>query len=187
LKIPAIGILVAGIVNLLAALSIVLIPVVFPVSVADLEEPSARKIITLLIGVGAIVSLVLGIIMLLGAARMFDLQNWGIAGIAAFGAILPLSPGFPISLLFGIWALVVLSRQDVRTAFADWDAESERDRTNVATSAVGWAMSVGMIVGLTLGAALARNNIGVYLVLGMILGLLVGCVIESNNRRKSQD
>ena len=186
LKVPAIGMLVAGIVNLLAALSIVLIPVLFPVLVADLEEPSLRKIITLLVGVIALVSLVLGIILLLGAARMLDLQSHRIALLAAVVAILPGAPGFPISLPFGIWAMLVLSRRDVRTAFADWDVESEREQiTKGPASAVGWAMPVGLVLGLALGAAM--DNIGLYMTLGMVLGLLFGCVIDMNNRRKSQD
>jgi hypothetical protein len=186
LKVPAMGLLVAGIVNLLAALSIVLIPVLFPVLVADLEEPSVRKIITLLLGVIALVSLVLGIILLLGAARMLDLQSYRIALLAAVVAILPVAPGFPISLPFGIWALLVLSRRDVRTAFADWAAESEREQiTKGLASAVGWAMPVGLALGLAVGAA--TDNIGLCMALGMVLGLLFGCVIDMNNRRKSKE
>ena len=33
-----------------------------------------------------------------------------------------------IRLPFGIWALLVLSRRDVRTAFADWATEAEREQ-----------------------------------------------------------
>ena len=62
---------------------------------------------------------------MIGAARMSDLQSYPIAVLAAIAAILPCAPGFLISLPFGIWALIVLSRRDVRTAFA---GESEREQ-----------------------------------------------------------
>jgi hypothetical protein len=145
-----------------------------------------RKIIIVLPGVIAFGSLVLGIILVIGAARMLDLQSYRLAVFAAVVAILPCAPGFPISMPFGIWALIVLSRRDVRTAFADWDAESEREPvTKESASAVGWAMPVGLMLGVALGAA--TDNIGLYMTLGMVLGLLFGCVIDMNNRRKSKD
>ena len=56
---------------------------------------------------------------------MFDLQSYRIAVFAAVIAVVPWTLGFLISWPFGIWALIVLSRQDVRTAFA---GESERNR-----------------------------------------------------------
>ena len=117
LRVPAIGLLVAGIVNLLVMLSIVLIGIL----VGDSEELTVR---TILFKVIALSSLVLGIILLVGAARMRDLRSYPIAVLAAVVAIFPCALGFLISLPFGIWALVVLSRRDVRTAFA---GESERE------------------------------------------------------------
>jgi len=192
LKVPARGLLVAGIVDLLAAVAIVLIPVLVRLghtipgidrrlSVGNMDFSE-----TVFFLVVAIVSLVLGIILLIGSARMFDLQNWGIAGFAAVGAILPCALGFPISLPFGIWALLVLSRRDVRTAFADWDAESEREqRKKESDSAIGWAMILGLSLGVALGAAM--DNIGVYMTLGMVFGIVLGSAIDMNNRRKSKD
>ena len=117
LKVPAIGLRVAGIVDLLAAVAMVVIEV----SLVGSVELSIRTIIC---GVMALVSLVLGIILLVGAARMRDLRSYPIAVLAAVVAIFPCALGFLISLPFGIWALVVLSRRDVRTAFA---GESERE------------------------------------------------------------
>jgi len=140
---------------------------------------------TVFILVVALVSLVMGILLLLGSARMFDLQNWGIAGFAAVGALLPCALGFPISLPFGIWALLVLSRRDVRTAFADWNAESALEqRKKEADSAVGLTMTLGLSMGVAVGAAM--NNIPVYLTLGMLLGILFGTIIDSNNGRRSK-
>jgi hypothetical protein len=50
---------------------------------------------------------------------MFDLQSYGLSVFAAVIALVPVSIEFPISLPFGFWALLTLSRQDVRAAFAD--------------------------------------------------------------------
>ncbi len=115
LKAPAIGLLVAGIVNLLAAPSIVLIRAFF----SDLVGLETAKDVTMLIVVIALGNLALGIVLLIGAARMFDQQSYPFALFAAVVAILPLTVGFPISLPFGIWALLVLLRRDMRTAFAE--------------------------------------------------------------------
>jgi predicted Ser/Thr protein kinase len=196
LKIPAIGLLVAGIVNLLAAVSIVLITVLVEGSEGFIEgleegfvegsgtfaEALFRSVII------ALFSLVSGIILVLGAARMFDLQSYGIALIAAVVAILPCAVGFPISLPFGIWAMIVVLRHDVKTTFADGDVKSEWEQMMKGTaSAVGGTMVIGMVAGLTLGAVLDQDNIGNYMVLGMILGLLIGWGIDANKRRKSKD
>ena len=117
LKIPAIGLQVASIVNLLVALSIVLIAVLVPGS----EELSLRTILMVVI---ALCHLLGGVIVLIGAARMFDLRSYRIAVFAAVVAVVPWTLGFLISLPFGIWALSALSRRDVRAAFA---GESERE------------------------------------------------------------
>lgn len=191
LKVPAIGLLVAGIVNLLAMLVVLLIPVFFKASggFADglegfVEGSGTFAEASFLSVTIAIVSLVSGIILVLGAARMFDLQAYGITLFAAVVAVLPCAVGFPISLPFGIWALLVLSRRDVRTAFADWHAESERKESEWG-SAIGVTMPIGLVLGLVLGTAM--DNIEVYLPLGLVLGLLVGWSIDMNNRRKSKD
>ncbi len=190
LKVPAIGLLVAGIVNLLATLVVLLIPVLvkasggFPEGLEGFVEGKGTfaeaSFLSVII---ALFSLASGISLLLGAARMFDLQSYPIALGAAVVAILPLTVGFPISLPFGIWALLVLLRRDMRTAFADGDAESQREQ--MPNSAVGWTMPFGLALGLALGAA--TDKIGLYMTLGMVLGLLFGCVVDMNNRRESKD
>ena len=192
LKVPAIGLLVAGIVNLLATLVILLLPVVVKAfgGFADgLEGFVAGKGTFAEAGLVSVIislfSLVSGIILLIGAARMFDLQSYRFAVFAAVVAILPCAVGFPISLPFGIWALIVLSRRDVRTAFA---GESEREQMpKKPASAVDVMLPVGLALGLALGAAMDQDNIAVYMVLGMVLGLLLGLGIDMNKRRKSKD
>jgi predicted Ser/Thr protein kinase len=191
-KVPAIGILVAGIVDLLAAATIVLLVVLVGSGysvpgINGLETGGNMDFAdTVFVLVVALVSLMAGIVLVLGAARMFDLQSYGIALIAAVVAILPCAPGFPISLPFGIWALIVVLRHDVKTAFADEDAKSEREQnTPESNSVMGLTIAFGVSFGAVLGAAM--NNIGVFLSLGLVLGILVGSVIDTNNRRKTKD
>jgi hypothetical protein len=193
LKVPAIGLLVAGIVNLLATLVVLLIPVLvkasggFPENLEGFVEGKGTfaeaSFLSIII---AILSLASGISLVLGAARMFDLQSYPIALFASVVAVLPCAVGFPISLPFGVWALIVLSRQDVRTAFAGWDAESQREqRMKDSASVVGGMMVVGLALGVGVGTVM--NNIGFYMPLGMAFGILLGWAIDMNNRRKSKD
>ena len=106
--------LVAGIVNLLATLVILLMPVLversggFDEGSGFVEGKGTFAEAVFLSVIIALFSLASGIILLIGAARMFDLQSYGIAMIAAVVAILPCALGFPISLPFGIWALIVV-------------------------------------------------------------------------------
>ncbi len=74
----------------------------------------------------------------------------------------------------------------MRTAFAGWNTESQRDQMK-KESAAGRMMVVGMVVGLALGAAMDQDRIAVYMTLGMLLGLLLGWGIDANKRRKSKD
>ena len=168
--------------NLLATLPIVLM---MPVWVVPKEVAGENRVMIMGLMI-ALCSLVLGIILVIGAARMLDLQSYRIAMFAAVVAVLPGAVGFPISLPFGVWALtVLLSRRDMRTAFA---GESEREQMpKEPDSAIGWTMPVGLMLGLSLGAAIDINYIGVYMSLGMIFGIVCGAAVDRNNRRKSKD
>lgn len=53
-------------------------------------------------------------------------RGWGVAG--AIFAMLPCSPGFLLGLPIGIWALVVLSNQDVKTVFEHASRAGNRPR-----------------------------------------------------------
>ena len=95
LKVPAIGLLVAGVVNLLASVSIVLLLVYVNLGYSmpgldfsdqpDTYIEIAKIVLFLVI---ALVSLVLGIILVLGSARMVDLQSYPIAVFAAVASVL---------------------------------------------------------------------------------------------------
>jgi predicted Zn finger-like uncharacterized protein len=65
--------------------------------------------------VGAIISMVWGLLLTVGAAGMKKLQNYGLCMTASILAILPCCCGLGIP--FGIWGLVVLSRPEVLDSF----------------------------------------------------------------------
>lgn len=65
-----------------------------------------------------LVSCVLGLVVIAGAVQMKNLQNYRFAVTGAIVATLScLSPWFLLGLPFGIWALVVLCDEQVRSAF----------------------------------------------------------------------
>ena len=56
---------------------------------------------------------------LFGAVRMIQLRSRSLCVAAAVAALLPTQCCCGLGIAFGIWALIVLNRPDVRTAFAD--------------------------------------------------------------------
>jgi serine/threonine protein kinase len=120
LKMPALGLLVASALDALATLVILLVSLRLPTSQSD-----ALTIRTMVFSAVGVASLVHGVVLALGAAKMFGLRSYRIAVAAAVVAILPFGPSSPISLPFGIWALILLARGDVQAAF---DGGSKRDR-----------------------------------------------------------
>ena len=72
-------------------------------------------------GVGialGIVSLIVGVIVFLGASKMRKLESYGFAMTASIIAMVPcVSPCCILGLPFGIWALVVLMNEEVKAAF----------------------------------------------------------------------
>jgi hypothetical protein len=61
----------------------------------------------------------LSALILYGAIKMLQLQSWGLSMTAAVLAVIPCisSPCCCIGIPFGIWALVVLQRPEVKAAF----------------------------------------------------------------------
>jgi hypothetical protein len=68
--------------------------------------------------VGAIIGSLIGIVIAIGAVNMKNLQSYGLAMAASILAMIPcVSPRCLLGLPFGIWAVVVLGRPEVKTAF----------------------------------------------------------------------
>ncbi len=120
---PAIGVMIVGILGLaLSALGLItrLSGFAFPMRGMD---PQMEHFIRLFAGTFGLVTTGINIalsgIMLGGALKMRRLESYGLAMTASILAVIPCFspccgiPGIPL----GIWALVVLSKPEVRAAF----------------------------------------------------------------------
>src|SRR6266849_332203 len=103
--VPAIGLLLTGIVALISSF-------VFFVGLMSAQSSVAESF-SFLAFPGAAGALVVAI----GALRMMRLQSHQLVMIAVALALLPWSPGWILGFPFGIWALIVLRRPDVVAAF----------------------------------------------------------------------
>lgn len=67
----------------------------------------------------ALVGLAINGFVLFGAVKMRNLQSWGVALAAAILCVIPCCAGpcYCLGIPAGIWALVVLNRAEVKTAF----------------------------------------------------------------------
>lgn len=72
-------------------------------------------------GVGLVfnvIGTILGAVIIMGALKMKNLQSYGFAMTAAIIAMIPCcSPCCLLGLPFGIWALVVMMKPEVKAAF----------------------------------------------------------------------
>lgn len=119
---PAIGLIVVASV----ALALVLLNLVLTVSGANTFQMEkfggqAPEIVKFMQGPGAIIGVVIGLVIyglvLFGAIKMKKLESYGLAMTASILALLPCSACCLVGLPFGIWALVVLSKPEVKSAF----------------------------------------------------------------------
>lgn len=117
---PAIGLMITAILGLLAQLTSLLFRVV-GTSMLPAEQ-GAPGWATALYGATGVVTAIIGILMsiliFIGALKMKQLSNYGLAMTASIVAMIPcISPCCLLGLPIGIWALVVLSKPEVKSAF----------------------------------------------------------------------
>ena len=124
---PAIGLKVTAIVGLvLVGLGLVYNVLVLSgvnIGLQQIQDPQMQKLISKLGGglgiVQDIIGGIVGVIVLIGAAKMQKLQNYQFALTASIVAMLPcISPCCVFGLPFGIWALVVLNKPEVKSQFS---------------------------------------------------------------------
>jgi hypothetical protein len=81
----------------------------------DKEEAITNLVIA---AIEAVIHIVVGVLMLIGAGKMSRLESHGWAQAAAILGMIPcISPCCLLGLPFGIWALNTINRPDVRRAF----------------------------------------------------------------------
>ena len=131
-KAPGILLMVSGIINaLLGVIGGVSMPVIFFGMRGEIEKELANdpemtpEIMDFVInmygygGIGfAVLSVLIGIVVVVGALRMLSLRSWGLAMFAAILSVIPcLQSCCLLSLPVGIYAIVVLNDSGVRAAF----------------------------------------------------------------------
>jgi len=109
-KAPAVGMLVTGAVHL-GLLAVALIAALTSHPQISVDDPGFPFI--MLLGLGFLAA---NVFILVAASNMRRLRNHRSAVAASILILFPL--GSPLGLIFGIWALVVLSRREVIEAFA---------------------------------------------------------------------
>jgi len=67
--------------------------------------------------VGALVSLIWGVVVLLGGIKLKALQSRASAMTGAIVALLPCNPVCVAGLFIGIWALIVMNKPEVKDSF----------------------------------------------------------------------
>jgi len=125
LQIPAIGMIVGSTLNALVGF-IVTLSGIFRYTVwLNEEEPlpqnMAEKIGFLtatIAGYGAgLLSLICAPVIFYGALKMMRGDNLRMAKTAAVLSILPLSCCFPLTIIFGVWAFLLLRKTEVKAVF----------------------------------------------------------------------
>ena len=125
---PATGLLVTGILGIvLQVIALVanlagLGPGAVPPNVNQPNMPIDPNRLAMIQGTGALVAAiigtVIGIVIILGANRMKNLQSYGLAMTSSILAMIPcISPCCLLGLPIGIWSLGVLSNPEVKQAF----------------------------------------------------------------------
>jgi len=125
LRIPAIGLFIAGGLNLLFPAYIVVFTATPQSISADGASTPGVWGLSTLVPLG-LVMLALPILLIVAAARMLALRTYSLAITGAIVAMIPYGPGALVGIPMGIWALVVLSKSEVRAAFGT--GARKRDR-----------------------------------------------------------
>ena len=124
IKAPAIGLIVAGALNIIYGLYVVGSSIL-QIQQGVLNQSFANEANKTGFYVGflgvtglAIVNLVLAPIIIAGAVSMMNSKRYGLAKTAAIIAVIPfVSCCLLVGIPFGIWALIVLGKPEVKAAF----------------------------------------------------------------------
>ena len=124
---PVIGLKVTAIVGLVLVAAGLVMNILtlsgFHIGPQQINDPQMQKLFSTLGGglgiVQGIIGGVVGVIVLIGAAKMQKLESYQFALTASIVAMVPcISPCCVFGLPFGIWALVVLNKPEVKSQFS---------------------------------------------------------------------
>jgi len=123
-KVPAIGMIVVACINLavlLAAIALAGIRMSNSLGHSNQEAGMVSGVYWWQVAVvlAGLMALLLNVFIIFASVRMLALRNRGLAITAAILSMIALPSSVLLGLLFGIWALVVLSRREVAEAFTN--------------------------------------------------------------------
>ncbi len=105
--IPAVGLLVAGIINCFSVIG----------DYRFIPEFTKLPLVLLMVAHTAVV--------IIGAWNLMQLRSYRLALVGSILGILPFAPGAIIGIPMGIWALVVMTKKEVKAAFGQKETEVE--------------------------------------------------------------
>ena len=108
--IPAAGLLVAGMINCLGVVGALL-------KVFSLMPGATIPIVILMVAQTAVV--------IFGAWNLMQLRSYNMALAGCFLGLFPFGPGAIVSIPMGIWALIVITKKEVKAAFGQRETEVE--------------------------------------------------------------
>jgi hypothetical protein len=121
---PAIALMVVAIVGFLLQVANLVWRLGFAAVMASQQEQALRQtpfgnmFSGPFVIVGAVIAILVSGLILFGAIKMKQLENYGLAMAASIIAMIPcISPCCIIGLPIGIWAVVILSKPEVKSAF----------------------------------------------------------------------
>jgi hypothetical protein len=120
LRMPALGLVVAGSVGLIAAVALAIGGILIPPE-AERALINPRVDLFMILGAQGCVAF-LQVVMILGGRAMMRIQNYRLARWAAVVAIASLGGMCLLSLPFAIWALLLLHDHRIRDAFESQQA-----------------------------------------------------------------
>ena len=146
---PATGLIVTAILNWVAIPLVIIVAALF----AAFARPG-RSSLSLVLLLVPLAALVLSSIMLVAGLMMKRLAGYGLAVAGAILAIL-VAPGNLIGLPIGIWALVVLSRREVREAFGKGlPLPGQPNRSSGAWKVAAVIVAVLLVLAIPVGSLL---------------------------------
>ncbi len=132
---PAIGLKIAGMINCITALPILL----SWIGLAMAE--GATSPISIILAILGLAFAALGLVTRMGAQQMVQLQSYGLAVTGGIIQLIP-SPGSLIGIWFGIWALILMTQDQIHGIFVseikpeEMKMEGRLEKLTLSTSAV---------------------------------------------------
>jgi serine/threonine protein kinase len=115
LRRPAEGLMIAGIVNILCIIPFVLL---MGTRILSNSRMLGDRGLDMKVAALSLLITCAGAVTVYGVMRMKELENYKLAVLGCVLAVLPVTPGCLLGVPFGVWALTVLIRKDVKEAFA---------------------------------------------------------------------